>query len=146
MRLTEKFVPDATAPFSTGSQARIDAHVRQILTASEFRFALPAAVAVGTGGTVATVRAILGARVGLTTEQTAPVVTREELRDLLDTLAPLSLAERRLVPGMPAGRADVFPTALATILAVADYGGFGELRHSFYNLRYGLAARLLAAS
>ncbi|WP_415907661.1 hypothetical protein [Oleiharenicola sp. Vm1] len=37
----------------------------------------------------------------------------------------------------------MFPAALTTILAVADAGGFGEFRHSFYNLRYGLAAELL---
>jgi len=37
----------------------------------------------------------------------------------------------------------VFPTALATVLAVAEAGGFSSFRHSFHNLRYGLAAELL---
>lgn len=144
VRLTEKFVRDPSAPLSSDELDAITAHVHQSLASASFRFNLPGAAAVGTGGTVATVRAILGARIGLTTEQTAPIVTRDELRDLLAVLAPMTLAERRQVPGLPAARADVFPTALATILAVADAGGFREFHHSFYNLRYGLASQALA--
>lgn len=143
VRLTEKFIPDAAAGLPPGALARIADHVHAALASAGFRFDLPAPTAVGTGGTVATVRSILGARIGLKTEQTAPRVTRAQLRELLALLAPLTLAERRQVPGLPAGRADVFPTALATILAVADAGGFEEFHHSFYNLRYGLAAELL---
>jgi exopolyphosphatase/guanosine-5'-triphosphate,3'-diphosphate pyrophosphatase len=37
------------------------------------------------------------------------------------------------------GRADVFPAALATLIAVADLGRFVAYQHSFYNLRFGLA-------
>jgi hypothetical protein len=37
----------------------------------------------------------------------------------------------------------VFPTALATVLAVAEIGGFNFFLHSSYNLRHGLAAELL---
>lgn len=144
VRLTEMFVADPTAPIPADALARIGDHVRRMLADAALRFDLPAAAAVGTGGTVATMRAILGAQAGLLAEQTAPLVTRDQLHDLLSALAPLSLAERRQVPGMPAARADIFPTALATILAVAEAGGFTEFRHSFYNLRYGLAAKLLA--
>ncbi len=143
VRLTEKFVLDPAAALSSAALDRIAEHVRGALAADGFRFNLPLPTAVGTGGTVATVRSILGARIGLKTEQTAPRVTRDQVRELLAQLAPLTLAERRQVPGLPAGRADVFPTALATILAVAETGGLEEFHHSFYNLRYGLAAQLL---
>jgi exopolyphosphatase / guanosine-5'-triphosphate,3'-diphosphate pyrophosphatase len=104
---------------------------------------LPDATAIGTGGTVATVRAILGAREDKPIEATSAVVTTLQLQELLDYLAPMTLEQRRRVAGMPPGRADVFPVALATILAIASLGGFTELRHSFHNLRYGLAAQLL---
>jgi exopolyphosphatase/guanosine-5'-triphosphate,3'-diphosphate pyrophosphatase len=50
------------------------------------------------------------------------------------------------VPGLPPARADVFPVALATLLAVAELGRFEGYRNSLFNLRYGLAAELLAAA
>lgn len=142
VRLTEKFVREPNAPFSHASRALIAAHVAATLRASSFRFGATRH-AVGTGGTVATVRAILGARAGQKAEETTPRVTTAELAALLDFLAPMPLELRQRVPGLPPARADVFPTALATILAVADAGGLTEFRHSFYNLRYGLAAELL---
>jgi len=142
VRLTEKFVADTSAPFSAESCARVAAHVAATVRASSFRLGATR-VAVGTGGTVATIRKIFGARVGLEAEQTAPVVTLAEIRELLDFLAALTLAERQQVPGLPAARADVFPTALATMAAMAELGGLDAFHHSFYNLRYGLAAELL---
>jgi exopolyphosphatase/guanosine-5'-triphosphate,3'-diphosphate pyrophosphatase len=37
----------------------------------------------------------------------------------------------------------VFPVALATLLAVAEFGGFAAYHNSVYNLRYGLADEAL---
>ena len=144
VRLTERFVTDPSAPLSAESLAQISAHTKAAL--GSFSFALRGVPAIGTGGTVTAVRAILGAPHGLSFEATPPSVTVPQLRELLAFLAPLSLAQRQQVPAMPAARADVFPAALATLIAVAEVGGFTEFRHSLYNLRYGLAARLLDSS
>lgn len=142
VRLMEKFVPDATRPFRDESRVAVFEHSVRTITASGLRLDL-AGAAVGTGGTVATVRAVLGAREGKKIEETPSLVLTTQLRGLLDFLAPMTLEERRRVAGLPPARADVFPVALATILAVAHVGGFAEFHHSFYNLRYGLAAELL---
>lgn len=144
VRLTEKFVVDPAAPFTSSAQGAIGAHVRDVLRRSRFTCSLPRpAMAIGTGGTVATVRAILGAQDGKTFEQTDPVITIAQLRSLLETVGALSLADRRQVAGLPPARADVFPVALATVIAVAEWGGFSEYRSSLFNLRYGLAATAL---
>lgn len=142
VRLMEKFVPDPAGPFRPESEAAIASHVAATLRGAGLLLDA-ARAAIGTGGSVATVRAIFGARSGLSLEETSPVVTVVQLRALLDLLAPMTLETRRTVPGLPPGRADVFPTALATILAVAEVGGFAEFHHSVRNLRYGLAAELL---
>ncbi|MDO8540450.1 MAG: phosphatase [Opitutaceae bacterium] len=145
VRLMEQFVSDPSAPFTCEASAAIAEHARTTLAGSGFAFSLPAtAVAVGTGGTVTTVRAILGAREGKTFEQTNPNVTVAQLRELLASVGALSLADRREVRGLPAARADVFPTALATLIAVAGHGGITMYRNSVYNLRYGVADELLA--
>ena len=113
---------------------------------SGFAFDLPpGSTAVGTGGTVTTVRTILAAERGVALEATPPDVVVATLRTLLRELGALPLAARRQVPGLPPARADVFPTALATLIAIAERGRFTSFRHSFFNLRYGLAAEALAA-
>ena len=57
---------------------------------------------------------------------------------------PLGLAGRKKIPGLPAARADVFPAALVTMLAVAELGPFKFFHHSLHNLRWGLADEALA--
>lgn len=145
VRLTEKFVADPTRPFSEASAQAIAAHTRDGLTQSSFRFSLPkSTVAVGTGGTVTTARAVLGARTGTSLEQTDRTVTVVQLRELLAWLGGLALPERKRVPGLLPPRADVFPTALATLIALAEVGGFSAFQNSLCNLRHGLADQALA--
>jgi exopolyphosphatase/guanosine-5'-triphosphate,3'-diphosphate pyrophosphatase len=78
--------------------------------------------------------------------ETQARVTVELLGAILKKVGSLPLDERRLVPGLPAKRADVMPTALATVLALAEYGRLNEFRHSLYNLRWGLVDSLLPQS
>ncbi|MFI5336665.1 MAG: Ppx/GppA phosphatase family protein, partial [Opitutales bacterium] len=137
------FVADPAAPLPAETRHRIQEHVRQTLASAGFRFDLKYAAAVATGGTVTTARTILGARAGWEFADTPSLITVRQLNQLLDTVAALPLDRRRELPGMPAPRADVFPAALATILAVAEAGGFTSFCHSLHNLRYGLAEELL---
>jgi exopolyphosphatase/guanosine-5'-triphosphate,3'-diphosphate pyrophosphatase len=146
VRLTERFVPDSALPLAPSAEAAIRSHVAKALTGSDFRFdPATAATAVGTGGTFTTVRAIRGAAAGLSLEETAPEIAVAELRALADRLGRMPLAERQSVPGLPRKRADVFPAALITLLALAERGGIASFHHSLYNLRWGLAAEALAA-
>lgn len=144
VRLTEKFVGDPTRPFETSSHEAIAAHTRAVIAQAGFSFSLPVtAEAVGTGGTLTSVRTVLAAQTGKTLEQTNTLITVGELREMLDWLGPMPLAERRQIAGLPPARADVFPTALATVIALAEFGGLSAFRNSLYNLRYGLAAAAL---
>jgi len=145
VRLTEKYVTDTSAPFRTVTCHRLMAHTRALVAESGFRFDLPDGIAVATGGTASSVRAIYGARTGRTAEDYSSLITVHQLREQLDTVSALPLPERRKIPGLAPERADVFPAALATLIALAETGGFNFYRHSFFNLRYGLAAELLAS-
>lgn len=145
VRLMERFVSDVATPFSPAARDAVATFTRDTIRQNGFAFTLPAgAVAVGTGGTITTVRTILGARAGQSFEQTRPTVTVSEIAELLNWLGALPLSERKLVPGLPPTRADVFPTALTTFLAIAELGGFTAFQNSLYNLRYGLADEALA--
>ena len=144
VRLTERFIKDPAAPLVQAEANALAVYVRDELKRSGFRFSIVAPAAVFTGGTMSSVRAIKGARHGLTLEETPAIIGLDTMSQLLDELAPLDLAERKALPGLPAGRADVFPAALVTMLTVADYAHVDRFHHSLHNLRWGLAAEALA--
>jgi exopolyphosphatase/guanosine-5'-triphosphate,3'-diphosphate pyrophosphatase len=143
VRLTERFIEDVTLPLQKSEVTALALHVRDELKRSGFRFAIVAPAAVFTGGSMSTVRAIKGARHGVLLEDTPPMIALATMSELLDELAPLSLEERKVIPGMPAARADVFSAALVTMLSLADYAHIDRFHHSLYNLRWGLASEVL---
>ncbi|PTY04831.1 phosphatase [Opitutaceae bacterium EW11] len=144
VRLTERYVADPSAPITTDAIRRISELTKEVVAKSGFHFAVGSeGIAVGTGGTLTTVRAILGERAGRKLEETDTLLPLPVLRSLLAEIGGLALEERRKVPGLPAGRADVFPTALATFIALAELGGIQAYRNSLYNLRWGVADETL---
>ncbi|MBX3750375.1 MAG: phosphatase [Opitutaceae bacterium] len=145
VRLTERLFGDAVAALPTDAATRVGAECDAAMRAAGFRFDLPAgAGAVGTGGTLTVARAIAAHRAGVP-GLGASLLTVAEIERQFTFLSRQTLAERRTCPGLPAARADVYPTALATYLAIARRGGFTAFRHSLYNLRYGIAQELLAS-
>ncbi len=145
VRLSERFVADTAQPIPESVRDAIGEHVRAVLAASGFAFDLPAsAAAIVTGGTTTTARAVIGAATGRTLDETSPRLTLTDLRALYGRIASIDLAARRKIPAMPPGRADVFPTALATIIALAEFAGIEAFETSLYNLRWGIADEALA--
>ncbi len=143
VRLTERFFKDVAGPLQQTEANALAVHVRDELKRSAFRFAIVAPAAVFTGGSMTSVRAIKGARHGRKLEEAPAIIGIDTMNHLLDELAPLTLEERKAVPGMPTARADVFPAALITMLTVADYAHVDRFHHSLHNLRWGLAAETL---
>ncbi|MEY3609036.1 MAG: hypothetical protein RLZZ447_1824 [Verrucomicrobiota bacterium] len=145
VRLTERFVADPTLPLPATARAALANHATTLaaeagLDRDLFR-GLPVAA---TGGTVSTARALLASAAGTSLDDSTPEIAVEAMRSLLDRVATLPLAARTALPGLSAARADVFPAALATLLAIAELTGCGTLRHSWYSLRHGVVAELLA--
>jgi exopolyphosphatase/guanosine-5'-triphosphate,3'-diphosphate pyrophosphatase len=143
VRMTERFIKEVTAPLVVAETTALALHVRDELKRSGFRFPLTAPAAVFTGGSMTTARALRAALHGLTLEETPAKVTTDTLASLIDELAPLTLEQRKAVPGMPAERAYVFPAALITMLTLADFAHIDLFHHSLYNLRWGIAAEAL---
>ncbi len=148
VRLSEKLLADPATVFTQADEQAVAAEIERILTGSGFGFSLPpgAAIAVGTGGTLTTALNILAARQNKKLEELPPYLSRADLRALLTLIGNRTLPDRLQVEGLSAGRADVFPTALATFLKLADLTGQDGFHHSLLNLRYGLAAEMLDGS
>ncbi len=143
VRLTEQFVKDPQAPFDAA--LAVDLHVKEVMEKSGFKFNLGAVPAIGTGGTLTSVRAIRAADTDTTVERTRAAIPMAELTDLLAKITPLTVDLRQKIPGLPKARADVFPVALQTVITLAQLGGFPKYDHSLYNLRWGLAAEAFEA-
>lgn len=144
VRISERFIGDLSGPVSTHAETAIRAFVTAEVTQSDFSF-LPANLPlIATGGAFVVSRAILAAKAGQTIKEHPATLLRSDLEALKSELVALTLTERQAVPHLPAARADIIPTALITILAVLQQSERDRITHSFYNLRYGIAAELLA--
>lgn len=100
---------------------------------------------IGTGGAIVTTRAILGAQNGKTLAQSSPILSIRHIGELLAEIAGMTYTERLHIPGLPERRADIFPAALATLLAIADSADTPTVIHSFHSLSYGAALEMLQA-
>jgi exopolyphosphatase / guanosine-5'-triphosphate,3'-diphosphate pyrophosphatase len=145
VRLTERFVPPGAGPVPAAALAELARHVKDALRGSGFPLPVPASVSVvGTGGTLTTVRAMAAAGRGVSLERTDPLIPVARLREILAVVGALGLDARRAINGLSPERADVFPAALATLVALAELGAIQAFHHSVRNLRWGVAAELLA--
>ena len=144
VRLTEQFISDRDTAISAETEASIEAHVRKTLKASGFSFEPSTAPLIVTGGAFTVTRAVLASQINQTIDDRSPVLHQEEITQLKSRLMQLPLHERMAVPHLPATRADIIPAALITIDTVLDYTARDTVTHSFYNLRYGIAAELLS--
>ncbi|MDP9151870.1 MAG: Ppx/GppA family phosphatase [Myxococcota bacterium] len=74
------------------------------------------------------------------------VMTREELRRVVEQLARLDVASRRRLPGMEPKRADVVVAGGCIAVALLDHWGATRVRISDRGVRWGLAEELLDES
>ncbi|MFP4260018.1 MAG: Ppx/GppA phosphatase family protein [Opitutales bacterium] len=144
VRISERFIGDPRAPVSRHEETAIHAYITAELTQSCFFFAPDSLPLIATGGAFVVSRAVLAAQAGVDIEAYSPTLQYADLERLKNRLCALSLHERLAVPHLPASRADIIPGALITILAVLRHARRQQITHSFYNLRYGIAAELLA--
>lgn len=102
---------------------------------------------VGTAGTVTTLAAI---SLGLDAYDGSRVhgyaMSTRELERVVGVLATTSLAERKKIPGMHPGRADIIVAGGIVVLAVLHRLEATEIRVSDRGLRWGLAEELAATA
>ncbi len=140
VRLTEAFIRNPALPLPPAEQEALEAHIRLLLARDGIFVAAPL---VGCGGGLAAVRSIVAERGGVLLSGESVALGRTEIISLEQEIAALSLSERLRIPGMPPGRADISPVALMIFRILLELAGADRVQHSFYNLRFGIARRLL---
>jgi len=139
VRLAERFHPVIEEPLGEKAAFNIRATVQEAIRGSGFHFGHGEPL-IGTGGSLNVGRLLLAEKLGRKVRETSPNVTVNQLQSLYADLAQMNLASRKAIPGMPPERADIYPTALVTLLAIAELAGAACFLHSFRNLRFGVVA------
>lgn len=98
----------------------------------------------GTGGALTLTRALLARRDGISIEESSPDLPRDRLEAFFQEIAECSMEERMSRIGVPSPRADILPAGLCAILAVMERAGAERIRHSFFNLRFGVASQVVS--
>lgn len=144
VRLSEQCLMDSSMPMRSAEMRRISHIVRDTIRASGFRFPAKTGILAGTGGGLNVSRGIRANWLGQTQQEVGNSLSLTYLRYLFLELAAMNLQERTAVPHLPPARADIMPTALLALITVAEMAGASSYIHSLHNLRYGIAARMLA--
>lgn len=145
VRLTEECVRNPLKPMTAGDMRRIAERVRSALLQSGFHFNTGKTHHfVGTGGAFTVSRAIRAHWLGKTFEESDPHLSLPFFRYLFLECAALDIIERKKIPNLPKERADILPTALLTIITLAELAHASGFTHSMHNLRYGIAAKMFS--
>ena len=134
VRLTERYVSDPALPLNAGEQQVLEEHVNSMLASADVPLT---PCLVGCGGGINALFALLQGKQG----EPVPVAAIESSCRLICQ----ATLDERIALGVPPGRADIFPAALITVLALARRARANQLLHSRRNLRYGIASSLLDA-
>jgi exopolyphosphatase/guanosine-5'-triphosphate,3'-diphosphate pyrophosphatase len=142
LRLFEEYVGDA--PTAQGYRA-LEAFVRETLAPVAARLAdYHFDTLIGTSGTVLGLAALDAAATGLPSQRAHGYVLRlDRLRALQQTLAKLSPAERRKLPGMNPRRSDIIVAGATIVVTVMELLGREELVVSERALREGIVVDYL---
>ncbi|UTI64214.1 Ppx/GppA family phosphatase [Paraconexibacter antarcticus] len=137
VRMTERFLPGG-GPQKRKALDELRAHVTGRLEKAEW---LPRCGdrIVGTGGTVRNLAAAVQRAEGLPSIGVqGQVITLDALDALVERLAGLPAAERRSVPGIKPGRADVILAGAVVVRCVLETGGFAGIEATEAGLREGV--------
>jgi exopolyphosphatase/guanosine-5'-triphosphate,3'-diphosphate pyrophosphatase len=138
VRLTEQFISSPQRPIPQTEREALSQYLKTALTESTVPLRAPL---VGCSGGLATLR---GLPAHLRPDP-GPAFSREWLAAFSARVLGQTFAERVSASHLPESRADIFPAALILFQTLLDVSGAPSLTHSFYNLRFGIAAQLISA-
>jgi exopolyphosphatase/guanosine-5'-triphosphate,3'-diphosphate pyrophosphatase len=145
VRLKEKLLADPGGYMSPDEIDSVEEYVAEAVMASGFSFRNPGAL-VATGGAMTHARFLAARNRGVSSGRSNAIVSFADMCELQAQLAGMPLAKRQEVSGLPRARADIMPVGLTVLTTIMELATAGSVVHSFYNLRYGLAAELLKRS
>jgi exopolyphosphatase / guanosine-5'-triphosphate,3'-diphosphate pyrophosphatase len=126
------------------SKENLRRHVQKTLAATFSADQWRAAMVIGSGGTFATLASMTLARRGEARDGVhGTSIGRDEVQQLLETLAGMSLEERRKVPGLRPQRADIIVAGVTVVAQLLNVVRTDRVTVSGFGLRDGLLLDML---
>lgn len=134
VRVMNQFVKDVNLPLDVETQLAIKHHVYAELEKASIVIS-PETLIVAGGGAISVAKLILGGE--------EREITLEDLTKLHKRICMMALRQRSQVPHLPLSRADIMPAGLSVVLSLLNYYNKHSFLHSYHNLRFGIAQKLL---
>jgi len=142
--LTKRFLIDASSEWTAENSSEARKLVQSSLSTLPVDLCTSSEALVGAGGALVFLRKILREQ-GRMKDQQGSRITLSEVEEVFDQLAAKTEIERKLIfPFLPAGRADILPAGLLVIAELIRLVGQDGIIHSYRNLRYGIAGKLIS--
>ncbi len=136
IRLTERFLAEPSPKRLRKLRKAVRKAIKPIISARDWR----GARVIGSGGTFTNLAGIhlhaKGTFSAMSVHETA--IPRADVEHILETLAEMSVEERRVMPGLNADRADIIVAGVAVIAEVLARVDAREVVVSRYGIREGL--------
>lgn len=136
IRLTERFMQTGSEKGLKKLRKAVRKAIKPIISGRDWR----GARVIGSGGTFTNLAGLYLTREGTFAAKSVQgtVIPREEVEHILDSLAEMSVEERRSLPGLNADRADIIVAGIAAIAEVLARVDAREVVVSRYGIREGL--------
>jgi exopolyphosphatase/guanosine-5'-triphosphate,3'-diphosphate pyrophosphatase len=137
VRLTERFL---TKRSGDKAMKRLRKHIRSVIRKNVPVRPWRGARLIGAGGTFTNLAGIVLSRQGMESARSVQgaIVSRKDVEHVLDTVASMSVDERRDVPGLNAARADIIVGGLAVIVELMARLEVRQVEVSRYGIREGI--------
>jgi exopolyphosphatase/guanosine-5'-triphosphate,3'-diphosphate pyrophosphatase len=104
----------------------------------------PTCTLVGTGGSLVFLRRIIST-MNKNRFEDENILEFDAIENITQMIAAMDVSARiTAFPELPEDRADIFPAALFVILEIMKFANSKSITHSFHNLRYGVASKIIS--
>ena len=99
---------------------------------------------VGTGGSLVFLRRIIST-INNNKFEDENILEFDSIEKVTQMISVMDVRARiTAFPELPEDRADIFPAALFVILEIMKFANCKSITHSFHNLRYGVASKIIS--
>ena len=142
--LAERFFNNITNCLSDSEINNLKKEVHSNLQKNATSVLEPTCTLVGTGGSLVFLRRIIST-MNKNRFEDENILEFDAIENVTQMIAAMDVSARiTAFPQLPEDRADIFPAALFVILEIMKFANCKSITHSFHNLRYGVASKIIS--
>ena len=142
--LAERFFSNITNCLTASEINNLKKEIRSNLQKNGTSVLEPTRTLVGTGGSLVFLRRIIST-INNNKFEDENILEFDSIEKVTQIISVMDVRARiTAFPELPEDRADIFPAALFVILEIMKFANCKSITHSFHNLRYGVASKIIS--